>query len=89
MVRAHPNASGAALAGIVARAKDDVARTLRETIVWANAPSVGAIARVCEVHFEWGYRERVVKRFTNWLWEGIVCHQLRSKTIARDNGEHP
>lgn len=88
-VRANSSASAAALAGTVTRAKADIARKLSESIVWARDPSVGAIAKLCEDYFEWGYRDRVVKRFTNWLWEGIVCRRLRRKTILSDLGECP
>lgn len=87
-VRSHPSASGTALAGIVRRAKENVARNLCESIVWARDPSVGAIAKVCEDYFEWGYRDRIVQRFTNWLWEGIMCRRLRRKTILRDPREY-
>ncbi|EKM52630.1 uncharacterized protein PHACADRAFT_149458 [Phanerochaete carnosa HHB-10118-sp] len=82
--RANPSTTGTELANIVLRAKEDVARSLGESIIWARDPSVRAIAKVCEDYFEWGYRDRIIQRFTSWLWEGIVCRTLRRKTILRD-----
>lgn len=88
VVRENPSTTGTELANIVRRAKEDVARSLGESIVWARDPSVGAIAKVCEDYFEWGYRDCIIQRFNNWLWEGIVCRTLRRKAILRDLGEY-
>ena len=86
-MKGNAAASGAAIATIVNQARDDVARQLRMTITWPRDPSVGAIAKVCDDYFEWGYRERMVHRFGLWLWEGILCRALRRKTIITDSGE--
>ena len=87
-VKADPTASGAALMTLVHRAKEDIAQQLRESIVWQRDPSVGAIAKVCEDYFEWGYKERIVHRFGSWLWEGIICRMLRRKTMISDSSEY-
>lgn len=83
-VKANPTASGATLATIVDRARQDIARQLCSTVSWPRDPSVKAIAKLCEDYFEWGYRERMVHRFGLWLWEGIVCRTLRRKTMIFD-----
>jgi holliday junction resolvase YEN1 len=86
-VRANPRASGATLAAIVRKVKDDIAQSLRSSIIWPRDPSIAEIARLVEDKFEWGYKERMIQRFSNWLWEGIVCRHLRRQAIIRDLGE--
>ena len=88
-VRANPHAEGPELVAIVCKAKNDCARNLQNTITWPRDPSITEISQLCEDKFEWGYKERMVQRFANWLWEGIVCRVLRRKTITRDIGTFP
>lgn len=68
---------------VVIQARRKIAEDLRAKITWPHDPGVGAIAKVCEDYFEWGYKEMILKRFANWLWEGIVCRRMRRKAIAK------
>lgn len=87
-VKAHSAASGIPLSSVIRQTKMEIARKLQGSIIWPRDPSVGAIAKVCEDYFEWGYKEWMIQRFSNWLWEGIVCRTLRRKTIIKDHGAH-
>ncbi|KAI0087645.1 hypothetical protein BDY19DRAFT_954743 [Irpex rosettiformis] len=69
---------------VVAKAKREIADELRDQIVWADDPDIGAIARVCEDRFEWGVKDIIIKRFRSWLWSGVVCRMLRRAAINHD-----
>lgn len=84
VVKANSTTSETFLSALSRKARQDIAQKLRESITWPRDPSVKAIAKVCEDYFEWGYRERIIHRFGNWLWEGILCRTLRRKAMIFD-----
>ncbi|KAI0049714.1 hypothetical protein FA95DRAFT_1604179 [Auriscalpium vulgare] len=51
---------------------------------WDREPDVGKIARVCELHFEWGIKDIIIKRFRSVLWPSIVQRILRRATLEED-----
>ncbi|KAH9922332.1 uncharacterized protein BXZ73DRAFT_79728 [Epithele typhae] len=54
---------------------------------WDREPDLGRIAGLCEMYFEWGLREVIVKRFRTVLWPSAVLRILRRAAILRDRGE--
>ena len=48
-------------------------------------PNVASIARVCEMYFEWGVKETIIKRFRTVIWPGAVLRILRR--AARDQDQ--
>lgn len=53
-------------------------------ITWEREPDVGKIAQACELHFEWGVKEVIVKRFRTVLWPGVICRSLRRSALELD-----
>ena len=43
---------------------------------WERKPDLGKLAHLCELHFEWGLKDVIIKRFRNIVWPGIVLHAL-------------
>ncbi|KAI0351602.1 PIN domain-like protein, partial [Trametes cingulata] len=57
----------------------------KNTVVdWDKEPDLGKIAAVCEMYFEWGIKEVIIKRFRNVLWPSAVLRILRRAAILRD-----
>ena len=52
--------------------------------LWQKTPDISKIAHVCELFFEWGVEETVVKRFRSFLWPGAVLRQLLQAALERD-----
>ncbi|KAI5990448.1 hypothetical protein EDD15DRAFT_2280291 [Pisolithus albus] len=50
-------------------------------VMWPNDPDPAQIASLCELYFEWGVRDIIIKRFRTVLWPGIVCRALRRRVI--------
>ncbi|KAK0464668.1 PIN domain-like protein [Desarmillaria tabescens] len=50
-------------------------------------PNVPAIAALCEMYFEWGYKESVVKRFRTLIWPGLALRVLRRYIIEGEQGK--
>ena len=55
-------------------------------ITWEREPDLGKLAGVCELFFEWGYREAVIKRFRTVLWHSIVLRILRRAVLDQEAG---
>ncbi|TBU30914.1 PIN domain-like protein, partial [Dichomitus squalens] len=53
-------------------------------VAWDRDPDLGRIAGLCEMYFEWGVREIIVKRFRTVLWPAAVLRILRRAAILRD-----
>jgi Holliday junction resolvase YEN1 len=51
---------------------------------WEQEPDIGKIAQLCELYFEWGVKDIIVKRFRTILWPSIVQHILRRGAIEND-----
>ncbi|KAI6009041.1 hypothetical protein EDC04DRAFT_2774840 [Pisolithus marmoratus] len=50
-------------------------------VLWSSNPDPARIASLCELYFEWGIRDNIMKRFRTMLWQGIVCRALRCRVI--------
>ncbi|KIJ61265.1 hypothetical protein HYDPIDRAFT_189683 [Hydnomerulius pinastri MD-312] len=55
-----------------------------EPIVWKNDPDPSRIAALCELYFEWGVKDVIIKRFRTVLWPGLVCRAVRRGVLASD-----
>lgn len=58
-----------------------------DDIDWMKEPNVPAIAALCELYFEWGYTERVLKRFRTLIWPGLALRILRRHMIEGEHGK--
>ena len=43
---------------------------------WEREPDLGKLAHVCELHFEWGLKDIIIKRFRTIVWPSIVLRML-------------
>ncbi|KAI6030288.1 hypothetical protein EDC04DRAFT_3091706 [Pisolithus marmoratus] len=41
-------------------------------VLWLSDPDPAQIASLCELYFEWGVKDIIIKRFRTVLWPGIV-----------------
>lgn len=65
-------------------------RTAREFhLDWEKEPDIGKIAALCEQHFEWGYKEMILKRFRTVLWPSAVLRILRRVALLTDKTNLP
>ncbi|CCM02117.1 uncharacterized protein FIBRA_04194 [Fibroporia radiculosa] len=53
-------------------------------IDWEKEPDLGKIAELCELYFEWGVKEIIIKRFRTVLWPAAVLRILRRAALLRD-----
>ena len=51
---------------------------------WSKEPDVAKLASVCELYFEWGYKEVIIKRFRTVMWHSIVLRILRRAILDLD-----
>lgn len=51
---------------------------------WEKEPDLGKIAALCEMYFEWGVKEIIVKRFRTVLWPAAVLRILRRVALLED-----
>ncbi|KAI0668838.1 hypothetical protein C8Q78DRAFT_978454 [Trametes maxima] len=57
----------------------------RNTVVdWDKEPDLGRIAALCEMYFEWGLRDIIIKRFRTVLWPSAVLRILRRAVVLKD-----
>jgi len=56
----------------------------RLPLAFSKEPDLGKIAGLCEMYFEWGWRESIIKRFKTLLWDGAVCRILRRAVVEAD-----
>ncbi|KAG0696727.1 PIN domain-like protein [Suillus ampliporus] len=47
-------------------------------ITWEKEPDIGKIAGLCELYFEWGVKDVIIKRFRTVLWPSAVQRILRA-----------
>ncbi|KAF8586690.1 PIN domain-like protein [Ramaria rubella] len=47
--------------------------------LWQKHVDVGKIAWVCEVYFEWGVQDQIMKRFCTQVWLGVMLQLLLQK----------
>ena len=60
------------------RAKDELKLT------WSKEPDLGKLAATCELYFEWGYKEAIIKRFRSVIWHSAVQRILRRAVLDLD-----
>ena len=48
---------------------------------WEREPDLGKLAHLCELHFEWGLKDIVIKRFRAIIWPSIVLRVLRRSAL--------
>ena len=48
---------------------------------WEREPDLGKLAHLCELHFEWGLKDIVIKRFRAIIWPSIVLCVLRRSAL--------
>jgi len=53
--------------------------------MWEKEPNLELIASFCEISFEWGFLDIIIKRFRTLLWPGIVVRILRRAVLERDS----
>lgn len=53
-------------------------------ITWEKEPDLAKLAGVCELYFEWGYKEAIIKRFRTILWHSVVLRILRRAVLNTD-----
>ena len=57
---------------------------------WEHEPDLGKLAHLCELHFEWGLKDVIIKRFRTIVWPSIVLRALRRSALefAADHESH-
>ena len=55
-------------------------------ITWEREPDLARLAGVCELYFEWGYKEAIIRRLRTVLWPSIVLRILRRAVLNLDEG---
>ena len=68
----------------ITSATDAGARRTHTPPRWDREPDLGKLASVCELHFEWGLKDIIIKRFRTVLWPSIVLRALRSSALGAD-----
>lgn len=63
---------------------DASARRTHIPLAWEKEPDFGKIANVCEIYFEWGFEEAIIKRFRTVLWNGAVQRVFRRAALEED-----
>jgi hypothetical protein len=61
--------------------------TRPKIIGWGLEPNIGKIAGICELYFEWGVKEIIIKRFRTVLWPSVVLRILRKIVLDQDRAE--
>ncbi|PPQ90277.1 hypothetical protein CVT25_013102 [Psilocybe cyanescens] len=52
-------------------------------VTWSKEPDLAKLAATCEMYFEWGYKEAIIKRFRTVMWQSIVLRILRRAVLDR------
>jgi hypothetical protein len=65
----------------ITSATDAGARRTHTPPQWKREPNLADIAHVCELHFEWGLKDIIIKRFRTVLWPSIVLRALRRSAL--------
>lgn len=68
-------------------ATDAGARRTHTPPQWKREPDLAKIAHVCELHFEWGLKDIIIKRFRTVLWPSIVLRTLRRSALEAADTE--
>ena len=54
---------------------------------WTKEPDIGKIAGICELYFEWGVKDVIIKRFRTVIWPSVVLRVLRRSALIADDKE--
>jgi Holliday junction resolvase YEN1 len=65
-------------------ATDAGARRTHTPPHWKREPDLAEIAHVCELHFEWGLKDNIIKRFRTILWPSIILRTLRRLALEAE-----
>jgi hypothetical protein len=68
----------------ITSATDAGARRTHTPPEWNREPNLAKLAHVCELHFEWGLKDTIIKRFRTVLWPSIVLRALRRSALEAD-----
>ena len=68
----------------ITSATDAGARRTHTPPRWEREPDLPKIAHLCELHFEWGLKDIIIKRFRTVLWPSIVLRALRRSALEAD-----
>ena len=68
----------------ITSATDVGARRTHTPPEWKREPDLAKLAHVCELHFEWGLKDIIIKRFRTVLWPSIVLRALRRSALEAD-----
>jgi len=52
--------------------------------MWRTEPNLEALFTFCEMSFEWGHQDDILRRFRNLLWTGIAARVLRRVCLIND-----
>ena len=55
---------------------------------WEHEPDLGKLAHLCELHFEWGLKDIIIKRFRTIIWPSIILCALR-RSVLEMAMDHP
>ncbi|KAI0255432.1 hypothetical protein BJV78DRAFT_1279225 [Lactifluus subvellereus] len=66
----------------ITSATDVGARRTHTPPQWEREPDLAKIAHMCELHFEWGLKDIIIKRFRTVLWPSIVLRALRRSALV-------
>ncbi|KZT24920.1 PIN domain-like protein, partial [Neolentinus lepideus HHB14362 ss-1] len=59
----------------------------RVMVDWTREPDLGKVAGLCELYFEWGVKDVIIKRFRTVLWPSAVLRILRRAVLNNDEEE--
>jgi Holliday junction resolvase YEN1 len=59
-------------------------KTHRIKATWERPLDLGRIANICELYFEWGVRDVIIKRFRTVIWPAAVPRFLREAVLEKD-----
>ncbi|TFK47260.1 hypothetical protein OE88DRAFT_832970 [Heliocybe sulcata] len=57
----------------------------RIRVDWTREPDLGKVAGLCELYFEWGVKDIIIKRFRTVLWPSAVLRILRRAVLDKDD----
>jgi Holliday junction resolvase YEN1 len=56
------------------------------TLTWSKEPDLGKLANICELYFEWGVKDIIIKRFRTVIWPSTVLRIMRRRVLDADDG---
>ena len=56
---------------------------------WLCEPDLRKLVHVCELHFEWGLKDIIIKRFRSIIWPSIVLRLLQRSALEAARTTEP